>query len=164
MGMGVSKQKEAILKMAQGSHMLWLKRFCIALSVVLLVLGLYTMQPPYFMFMIFPLLIAYSAKQTGPHILAASKAIRSGTRNDGEVRIEVDSSSDSDKFYATVEIKPSCSWRFEFIPLDWKPIEGQTRATLYTLRGQEWPALIEVEGGVMYPRYTPSRVSKARRT
>lgn len=161
MAMEVCRQKEAIHSMARGSHMAWLKRFSIALSVVLLAFGLYTMQPPYFMFMIFPLLVAYSAHQTGPHIRAASKAIRSGTRSDGEVRIEIDSSSDSEKYFATVAGKNSFSWRFEFIPLDWKPIEGQSRAMLYTLRGMDWPALIEVEGGVMYPRYTPSRVSNA---
>ena len=163
MTMDVRKQKEAIHSMAHGNHMQWLKRFSIAVSVILLAFGLYTMQPPYFMIMILLLIIAYSAHQTGPHLRAASKAIRSGARSDGEVKIEVDSSADSEKYFATVAGKNSFSWRFEFIPLDWKPIEGETRATLYTLRGMEWPALIEVEGGVMYPRYTPSRVSNAGR-
>ena len=160
MAMDVRKQKEAIHLMAR-SHMQWLKWFSMVLSVVLLAFGLFTKQPLFFMFMILPLLIAVSAHHTGPYIRAASEAIRSGTQSDGEVKIEVESSSDSDKFYATVASEQSCTWRFEFIPLGWKPIEGQTRATLHALRGSEWPVLIEVEGGVMYPRYKPKQVSSA---
>ena len=161
MAMDVRKQKETIQLMARRSHMQWLKWFSMALSVVLLAVGQYTKQPSYFIFMILPLLIAFSAHQTGPYVRAASEAIRSGTQRGGEVKIEIDSSSDSDRFFATVAGKQSCAWRFEFIPLGWKPIEGQTQATLHALRGSEWPVLIEVDGGVMYPRYKPKQVSGA---
>ena len=159
--MDIRKQKEAIHSMARRSHMQWLKWCSIAISVVLLVLGLYTKQPPYFMFMILPVLLAISAHQTGPHIRAASEAIRSGTPSSGMVNIEIDSSSDSETFYATVASGPARAWRFEFIPLGWKPIEGQTQATLYALGTSHCPALVEVEGGVMYPRYKPIQVSSA---
>lgn len=157
--MDIHKQKEAVHSMALGKHMQWLDRFAMALSAALLALGLYTKEPFYFMFMIVPLLMVLSTRQTGPHIRAASEAIRSGTQSGGEVTIEVDSSSDSEKFFVTVASKSSSTWRFEFIPLGWTPIEGQTRATLYTLRGLQWPALIEVKGGIMYPRYKPMQVS-----
>jgi hypothetical protein len=108
--------------------------------------------------MIMPLLIAFSTHQTGPHILAASEAIHSGTQSVGAVKLEIDSSSDSDKYFATVTCESYCTWRFEFIPLSWKPIEGQTQAALYSLNHLEWPALIEVEGGVMHPLYEPKQV------
>jgi hypothetical protein len=156
--MDVRKQMEAIHSMARGGLMQGLKWFSIVLSAVLAALGLYTGQPPYFMFMVLPVIIAYSAHQTGPHIRAASQAIRLGTQSEGVVKIEIDPSSDSETFYATVTTEPSREWRFEFIPLGWKPIAGQMRATLYTLRHLEWPALIEVEGGVMYPRDKPKRL------
>lgn len=156
--MDVRKQMEAIHSMARNCLMHWLKWFSITLAAVLLTVGLYTRQPPYFMFLILPLLIAVSAHCTRPHIRTASDAIRSGCQSSGVVKIEVDSSSDSERFYATVATEPSRTWRFEFIPLGWKPFEGQTQATLYTLPGLEWPALIEVEDGVLYPRYKPKPV------
>ena len=156
--MDATKQMEAIHSMARDGLMQWLKWVSVALCAVLAALGLYTSQPPYFMFMILPVLIAFSAHQTGPHIRTASRAIRSGSRNQGLVRIEIEPSPDSETFYAVVASEPSHQWRFEFIPLGWKPVAGQMQATLYTLRGLGWPALIEVDGGVMYPRYEPTLV------
>ena len=158
--MNTREQKNAIHSMARGGLMHWLKWFSLVLCAVLVALGLYTSQPPYFMFMIFPALMAYSAHQTGPQIRAASQAMRSGNQSEGLVRVEIEPSSDSETFYATVAIEPSREWRFEFIPLGWMPVAGQIRATLYTLHGLDWPALIEVEGGVMYPRYAPKLVPR----
>ncbi len=158
--MDVRSQKQAIRSMARGSHMQWLKWCAMALSVVLLACGLATGQAPWFMLMVLTLPIALSAHQTGPHLRAASEAMRAGTRSDGEVTIEVDTSSDSDRFFATVTTDPSCAWRFEFIPLGWKPVEGRTRATFHALPGVYWPALVEVDDGVMYPRYTPEPVAR----
>ena len=156
--MDVYKQMEAIHSMARGGLMRWLKWFSIVLFAVLAALGIYTGKPPYFMFMILPVLIAYSAHQTGPHIRAASQALQAGNKSEGLIMIEIEQSSDSERFYVAVAPEPSREWRFEFIPLGWKPVAGQTRATLYTLPDLDWPALIEVEGGVMYPRYKPKRV------
>ncbi|GAA6143449.1 hypothetical protein NBRC116584_32670 [Hydrogenophaga sp. 5NK40-0174] len=144
--------------MARGSHMHWLKGFSVVLCAALLAFGIYAGQLQYFMFAILPALIAYSAHQTGPHIRAASRALRSGMQMQGLVEIEVEDSSDSQTFYATVASEPDQKWRFEFIPLGWKPAAGQMQATLYTLHGISWPALIEVQAGVIYPRYTPKPV------
>ena len=150
---------EAIHSMARGGHMQWLKWTSIVLCVVLAAVGLYTGKPSYFMFMILPVLIACSAHQVRPHIRAASKAIHRGKQSEGLVEIEIEHSSDSETFRATVGSDSSRQWRFEFIPIGWTPVAGQTPATLYSLQDLKWPALIEVQDGVMYPRYTPEQVS-----
>lgn len=158
--MDVSKQMEAIHTMAHGAHLHWLKWLSVVLCAALAALGLYTRQPPYFMFMILPFLIIYSAHQTGPHIRAASQAIHLGIQTEGLAEIEIEHSSDSETFHVSVAAEPSGKWRFEFIPLGWEPVAGPMRAKLYTLRNMHWPALIEVHGGVMYPRYNPKQVQQ----
>ena len=160
MGMNVSKQIDVIHSMARGRRMQWLKWSLVALSVALAIAGLYTRQPPYFMVIVLTVLIASCAHQTAPHVRAASAAVRSGERSEGLVNIEIDRSSDSDTFYATVTANLPGAWRFEFIPLGWTPTAGQTYATIYRLPDVPWPALVAVEGGVMYPRYTPKSASK----
>jgi hypothetical protein len=125
---------------------------------VLAALGFYTGQPSYFIVLILPAVIAYSAHQTGPHIRAASEAIKSGSRSEGTIAIESDRPLDNDRFYATVATEPGCAWRFEFIPVGWRPIAGRFPATVYTVPNLAWPALIEVQGEFIHPRYTPTQV------
>jgi hypothetical protein len=104
--------------------------------------------------------IAYSVHQTGPHIRNAARAAIGGEKIAGSVKVEITRWSDSDTFYATVAMPSLGAWRFEFIPLGWKPIEGEHPATLFRLPGITWPALIQVQQGVFYPRQTPKPLSK----
>ena len=145
--------------MAYG-RLAWLFRCLVMLSFVLLALGLYTQQPPYFMAFALLAVIAYAAHQTGPHIKNAARAAIAGDKVAGSVNVEVTRWSDSDTFYATVAMPSSGTWRFKFIPLGWTPIEGEHPATLFRLPGITWPALIQVQQGVFYPRETPKLLAR----
>lgn len=144
--------------------MRWLQWVCIVLCAVLAALGIYTGQPPYFMFMVVPALVAWSARRARPHVSAASHALRKGDPHEGVVDIEIAQSSDAETFHVTAGSTGSDRWRFEFIPLGWTPTAGPTRATLYKVADLGWPALIEVRDGVMYPRDTPKPVTPRERT
>lgn len=98
----IRQQKESTHSMARRGHMKLHKWLSLMFSVLLLIIGLYTKQPAYFILIIMSLLIAFSAHQTGPHIHAASETIRSGTQRGGAVKVKIGSSSDSDKHFATV--------------------------------------------------------------
>ena len=157
MSMTVATQLDSIHTMAQKRQMQWLKWIFAVLSVALFAVGLYKQHFSYFMFMAIAALFAYLAYSTAPHIRRASEAHRLNNRTDGNVTIEVDNSSDSVSYYATVTLG-SQSWRFEFIPLGWKPVAGETRATFYLLPSLAWPALVEVGAGILYPRDTPKQM------
>jgi hypothetical protein len=160
----VSKQIRSIHAMADGRHMQWGKRLCVVLCVVMLVLGLYTSQPQYFMYMVLFVLGVFVSHEIEPHVLAASQAIRKGSQSEGIVEIEIERTSDDHKFYVTVIDEQSRGWQYQFRPLGWKPVAGQMRAKLYTLPDVDWPALIEVEGGVIHPHNKPTEASRCAQT
>jgi hypothetical protein len=112
------------------------------------------------MVLLFVAVVAYSAHRTGPHIMNAAQAAIAGEKSAGSVQVEVTRWSDSESFHAVVEVPSSGTWRFEFIPLGWQPVEGEHRATVFRLPGIAWPALVQVEQGVMYPRQTPEIQAK----
>ena len=149
-----AEQIETIRKMGRRRVPQRLKWVLVALSVAFAVAALYTRQPPYVMALVFVAVVTYSAFQTSPHIEAAAKALATANRADGSVTIEVgDPWSDGFTYHAVVPVAPSGAWRFEFKPSGWKPVAGEYRATIYWLPDVIWPALVQVNAGVMHPRY-----------
>ncbi len=158
--MNASQQIEAIRVMARRRTAQWLKWVLVLASLLFAITGLYTRQTPYFIGSGLAAIIACAAHQAAPHIQAAARALDTGERSPGTVTIEVAGWSDSDKFHARIVMADSGVWRFEFIPLGWKPVAGQYPATIFRLPGLAWPALVQIEAGVMYPRYTPKPAVK----
>ena len=153
--MAPAQQIDAIQKMARRGVAVWLTRVSAVMTIGLFIGGLYTEHPIYFMLTVFSLAVAYSARQTMPHILNAAKALESGSRVKGTIHIAVTQWSDSHVYHATVQLSPSRKWRFEFIPLGWTPVEGNHEAVLFGIQGVDWPTLVQVEQGVLYPRQRP---------
>ena len=149
-----TKQIEAIQKMG---HPRTLQRFggvLVALSVALASAALYTQQAPCVMALVFVSVVPWAAFQTSPHIQAAARALATANRANGSVTIEVgDHWSDGFTYHAVVPVALSGAWRFEFKPLGWTPVAGEYSATIYWLPDVMWPALVQVDAGVMHPRY-----------
>jgi hypothetical protein len=155
--MNPEQQIEAIQNMARRRAPGWLMWMLAMFSGLLLLVGLYTRDAPYFIGFALLALVAYSAHKTTPHINAAARAITNGERNAAVIYVEIARWSDSDTYYVSVPAKEGGRWRFEFIPLGWQPTAGEHRATVYRLPGLEWPVLVSIKEGVMYPRCTPSK-------
>jgi hypothetical protein len=120
--------------------------------------GLVTQQWALLVFAALPLLIGQSALITGPHIHAAVLALNRNIYRLGRVVIEVGTSSDSSTYHAVVRSGSLPQWRFEFVPIGWSPTAGEHDARFYELPGMAWPALIELQEGVLYPRTAPRQV------
>lgn len=155
--MNPEQQIQAIQSMARRRTPSWLKWMLVMFSGFLLLAGLYNHDAPYFIGFAILALVAYSAHKTAPHIDAAAQAVASGERNVAVIHIDIASWSDSDTYYVSVPAKEGGRWRFEFIPIGWQPTAGEHRATVYNLPGLEWPALVSIKEGVMFPRNIPSR-------
>ena len=152
-----TKQIEAITKMGRQRTLQRFVVVLVALCVSLALAALYTQQASYVMVLVFVAVVIGSAFQTSPHIEAAARALATANRADGSVTIEVaDHWSDGFTYHAVVPVAPSGAWRFEFKPLGWKPVAGQYRATIFWLPDVVWPALVQVDAGVMHPRYAPT--------
>ena len=152
-----AKQIEAIRKMGRQRTLQRFGGALVALCVALAAAALYTQQAPYVMALVFVAVVTWSAFQTSPHIEAAARALAAANRAEGSVTIEVgDHWSDGFTYHAVVPVAPSGGWRFEFKPLGWKPVAGEYKATIYWLPDVMWPALVQVDAGVMHPRCTPT--------
>ena len=152
-----TKQIEAIQKMGQPRRQQRFGGVLVALAVALAAAALYTQQAPYVMALVFVSVVRWSAFQTSPHIQAAARALATANRANGSVTIEVgDHWSDGFTYHAVVPVALSGVWRFEFKPLGWTPVAGEYSATIYWLPDVIWPALVQVDAGVMHPRYSPT--------
>ena len=121
-----AEQIETIRKMGRRRVPQRLKWVFVALSLAFAAAAFYTRQPPYIIVFVFIAVVTYSAFQAGPHMEAAARALTEANRIDGLVTIEVESWSDSDTYHAVVPVTPFGAWRFEFIPIGWTPIAGES--------------------------------------
>lgn len=153
------QQIEALRRMGRSGVARRLKQGSLVLAVGLAIAGVLTGHPVFFMAGAFAGLVAFSARQTTPHILRATQALDGGRRSEGTVQIEVTHWSDSDTYHAVVWADASRAWRFEFIPLGWQPRAGAFPAVLFALPSAEWPALVRVDEGIFHPRSDPERVA-----
>jgi len=129
----------------------------IILAVASVIKGVATGEFGYFMLAAIISFVVFCGWQTAPHIHNAVKGVTEGTRIHGEISISITECSDaSDTYYVTVISGCSRSWRFEFIPSGWRPVEENNEAELVFISGVEWPVLILTSKGIMHPRFTPS--------
>lgn len=152
----VSKQIEDLVmmdNMTKGSGFQQFFRGVVILLVILLALGVYTKQPPYFMVAAFCGIIIFAIRRSIPHRKNAIRAITEGQKKTALVKVEA--IYDSKAFKVTVEDPTHGTWHFTFIPSDWKPSEGEYLATVYHLPDAAWLVLVEVEEGLMVPREKP---------
>jgi hypothetical protein len=155
-----SEQIDALRKMAHRGVIVWVERGSLVLAFGLAVAGLITWHSAYFFLSVFVVGIAFLVRETRPHIRRAVQALDFGIRLSGTVQITLAQWTDSVSYHAINQGFLSNNWRFEFIPLGWRPQEGDYEATLFTVQGVEWPALVQVEQGILIPRSKPERLTR----
>lgn len=104
----------------------------------------------------FGAIVLVAARGSAPHIRNAARAIRDGRSVAGTFELTVDTSGDSDTWQAHAVASDQRAWKFEFIPLYWKPAAGTFAGELVFIDGIAWPVLCFVGENVMHPRYVPT--------
>lgn len=113
---------------------------------------------PFSMFFVF---FALSLKETSKHFQNLYKGMSSNNKTNGVVEIFLEHSSDSLNYHAqAIEENKEEIWKFEFMPLNWKPKNGNLKAKLVWIEDVKWPVLIETEDGIIYPKSKPKKHSK----
>jgi hypothetical protein len=155
--MTVEKQLETLQQLGSSPLTLRLNFAFLLATVGLLIAGFATQHPVCFMLAAFCGVVTYASWQSVPHIHTAAQALERGHPSKGTVQLTVVEGSDSPSYYATVQTDATTCWCFMFVNTGWTPESGTFPATLYTIPEQEWPALIQTEHGILYPRSTPER-------
>lgn len=150
------QQCAALTRMTGGALLDRLPWALAALVTGCLMAGVITGLPPWFMVAGFLALIAWSARQTTPHLKNAARGLASALRSNDQVQIDVDTSGDSDSYQALARGQSGRLWRFTFIPQGWQPHAGEHPAELCYLPDVDWPVLICCQDGILYPRQTPA--------
>ena len=161
--MTIEKQLETLRQLGSSQLTLRLKFAFLFATVGLLVGGFATKHPVCFMLAVFCGVVTYSSWQSVPHIHTAAQALERGHPSKGTVQLTVVEGSDSPTYYATVQTNTTTRWHFAFRNTGWTPESGIFPATLYSVPEQEWPALIQTEHGILYPRSTPERLAKVEK-
>lgn len=100
--------------------------------------------------------VGFTSFTTMQNVRNAVRGEREGARTHGRVQITVIAGTDA-PIYSAAARDRGVRWSFEFVPLDWTPVAGDTEAQLVYVRGVEWPVLLLVENGIIVPRYRPKR-------
>lgn len=113
--------------------------------------------------------IAFAIWQTIPHISNAARGLREGLKQNGAVEISIHRWTDAESnhhesYQGIISMSNQPLWQMEFVtPQNWQPTEGKYSAQLAFIRGVDWPVVILVGEGLLYPRLTPRRVSGSQR-
>lgn len=134
----------------------WTKRAFLLLTVATVAAGAAKGLPWLYLAAAFLLLCALSAHQATPHILNATQGLKKGRRTTTAVMVD-DVYDSTDKKIETLDEDPFC-WRFMSRPQGWAPKAGLCQAQLYWIDDVEWPVLVVLDRGLLYPYDTPQRV------
>lgn len=106
----------------------------------------------------FVALVASSVAQSGPHLRNAARALDEGVMDRATVEIVVEEGGDSPTYRARIHDPVKGAWEFEFVPQGWWPVAGLQAADAFRLGPIEWPVLVIVADGLVFPRQAPIRL------
>ena len=140
----------------------WMLGTCVAGTLVLVAVGMGTRLPPYFMIAAFLAFVGLAIRQSAPHVRRAARAIDAPSGSETvSILIEIERDSDSDTCYARVPTAHA-TWRMQFRPLGWKPVEGRFDGEARYVADVAWPALVVVGDGIIVPSCAPKRIAAVR--
>ncbi|MFA5081788.1 MAG: hypothetical protein WC474_04480 [Hydrogenophilaceae bacterium] len=158
--MGLSPDQQ-IERLRRAAWLAWVPKGLFALTLVLITLGLISRYEFFFVAGAFAGLGAIAAREAAPHWRNAITAIHNGRRSKGSVSIAITRDPTAfDHYVATVRNESQQAWQFEFTPNCWEPAEGDYKAEIYYVRSVEWPALLITQEGVLFPAFTPKKLTE----
>ncbi len=153
--------EQQIEKLRRAARLSWIPQGLLGLTLVLIALGFLTEYKFFFIFGAFSGLFAVAARESAPHWINAITAIRNGMRSKGSVLIAITRDpTEIDRHIATVRDESKHAWQFHFTPRDWEPTEGELDTEIYYVRGVEWPALLVTPKGILFPAFTPKKLTE----
>lgn len=159
MAMSLEQQIEKLRRAARFS---WIPKGLFGLTLALIALALLTGYELFFVIGAFAALFAVAARGAAPHWRNAIKATCNGKQSKGSVSIAITRDpTEFDRHVATVrDDAKRVVWQFQFTPNDWEPTEGELDTEIYYVHGIDWPTLLITPKGILFPAFTPRKVTE----
>lgn len=156
--MTLEKQLALLSRMADRDGARWLSNLLWCAAAFLAIFTFSSLHIAYAFGALFMAALAYACQVTAGHIERAAKGLIAGPGRDVVVTVDVEEWSESVSYYAEVDNAAGQRWRFQFRPIGWTPVDGQTVATAYDLPETAWPVLLVLPDGIAYPCQAPTLV------
>jgi len=158
--MGISPDQQ-MEKLRRAARLSWVPNGLFVLTFAVITLAFISRYELLFVIGAFSGLAAIAAGQAAPHWRNAITSIRNGRRSKGTVSISISRDPTTfDHYVATVRDESEYAWQFEFTPSCWEPIAGDYNAEIYYVTGVDWPALLRTPDGVLFPAFTPKKLTE----
>jgi hypothetical protein len=152
----LERQCQELARSGSDSFLRWFRIGVVALTAGLLVGGIMTGHPWFYMGAAFCGFVTLAIWQTMPHIRHAARGLREGRWVSGTVDISIDTSPDTPTWHGVLRADGQLTWKMEFCgPVGWKPPAGAVPAEWCYLSDVSWPVLLRMPNGILYPRYKP---------
>jgi len=107
-------------------------------------------------------LVGFAERRTGPNAAEAIRAYDTGVPTQGDVSVAITCWDTDDHYHATLHEQGHDDWKYEFIPVGWKPAAGSYPAKIWRNETDGRPLLAVTGEGVMMPRDDPEQLPASR--
>jgi hypothetical protein len=166
--MTLDEQITELTRTGSGKLMVLARPGVVALIAGLVLAGLLTGTPAFHAIALAFSIIALAVWMITPHIGNAARGLKEGIKQSGAVEISIQQWTDADanqheSYHGLISMNHQPLWQMEFAaPQNWQPVAGKYPAQLAFIPGVEWPVVILIRDGLLYPRLKPRRTSAIR--
>ncbi len=164
MKLPVDEQIAALKKTGSVRFLSLMKFVAVLITTGLVIIGISIRHPAFYAAAAVAGIVTLAVSMTVPHVLNAARGLDEGWKQGGIVEITICEWTDEEmkktiSCQGLIFMDNQALWRMEFaMPENWQPVEGRYKTDLVFIRGVEWPVLLLMEGGLLYPRLKPTRI------
>jgi len=154
--MTVTEQIENLKKKAPP---VWVGILFFLVGIITFFTGILT---PYSYLIILGFFVMFGSLQfyyAGTNAKNALMALHDGIKKSGRVFIYIDESDTYPAYYAKAMSDDKYSWDYSFDPFHWEPVAGLNESELIFNKDKEWPVLLIIKNGIIYPKVKPIKNS-----
>ena len=156
------QQISDLIKLGSRGFLHAAKPVLVIIVAAFIILGAITGRPVFYAVALIAGLLTFAVWQTTPHMLNAAMGLRKGICQSGRVEILLHrwkaAESEHESYRGIISQDGQPLWQMDFVqPRGWIPAIGPHPAELYFIQGVEWPVVLVLQDGILYPGSKPRR-------
>lgn len=156
------EQIAELQKMGSGKLLYLAKPGLVFIVAVLIIAGAFLGKPVFYAAAAAAGLVTLAVWLTTPHILNAARGLNKGFKQSGAVEISLhtwpDGEKEQESYQGVIFVDHQPLWQMNFVqPRGWEPEIGVHSVELAFIQGIEWPVIIILKEGLLYPGSKPRR-------
>ncbi len=159
------EQLEDLRRLGTGKWLFWAKPVAILVAAGLAVAGGLSGLPAFYGAAGIAALVALGVTISTSHLQNAARGVAEGIRQDATVDIRLipwpDGEEKHESYSGIISMDRQPLWQMDFAqPKGWMPQIGLYPAQIAFIGGVEWPVLVILEQGILYPAHKPGRADR----